>query len=369
MKPVSYWDYIKVEELLALQGGVNGDETQVGNDEALFIVVHQVYELWFKLILRELTFARDLLRQDPVPGHQITLGVRSMRRAIAVFEQANQHFRVMETMTARDFLEFRERLMPASGFQSAQLREIEILLGLEDSERIAVCHGGSFKEALKLPNGALSPAAYRVEAREAHGLSLKHCLDAWLSRLPIDGSNEPAAVQRFLRDYIGSVRAESQRRLQAAIDRQLAPAEVERLRARYQADDIGAETFLLAEEDPEADAMTREKRRAVRAAMLFIESYRELPQLAWPRELLESILELEQSMLIWRQRHARMVERMIGRRVGTGGSSGVDYLDQTALRYRVFTDLWTVRSLLLRQSSVPPIRQSASYAFAEEALV
>lgn len=58
-------------------------------------------------------------------------------------------------------------------------------------------------------------------------------------------------------------------------------------------------------------------------------------------------------MLIWRQRHARMVERIIGRRVGTGGSSGVDYLDQTALRYRVFTDLWTVRSLLLRKSSVP----------------
>lgn len=74
-------------------------------------------------------------------------------------------------------------------------------------------------------------------------------------------------------------------------------------------------------------------------------------------------------MLIWRQRHARMVERIIGRRVGTGGSSGVDYLDQTALRYRVFTDLWTVRSLLLRKSSVPPIRQGASYAFAEEALV
>lgn len=74
MKPMSYWDYIKVEELLALQGGANGDETQVGNDEALFIVVHQVYELWFKLILRELTFARDLLRQDTVPGHQIASG-------------------------------------------------------------------------------------------------------------------------------------------------------------------------------------------------------------------------------------------------------------------------------------------------------
>ncbi|WP_231687412.1 tryptophan 2,3-dioxygenase family protein, partial [Ralstonia pseudosolanacearum] len=83
---MNYWDYIKVEALLSLQSGSDEDETQVGNDETLFIIVHQIYELWFKLILRELTSARDLLRQDPVPGHQITAGVRSLRRAIAVFE-------------------------------------------------------------------------------------------------------------------------------------------------------------------------------------------------------------------------------------------------------------------------------------------
>ncbi len=363
---MSYWDYIKVEQLLALQGGSSEDETQVGNDEALFIIVHQVYELWFKLILRELTLARDLLRQDPVPGHRITIGVRSLRRAIAVFEQANQQFRVMETMTTRDFLDFRERLIPASGFQSAQLREIEILLGLEDSERITIGHGGSFKEALKLPNGELSSSARRVEARIAHGASLKHCLYEWLSRMPIDGSNEPAEVTRFLREYVRSMRAESRRRLQTAIDRGLASADIGRLSARYNAEDTSAEAFLLAEDDPEADAATREKRRAVRAAMVFIESYRELPQLAWPREMLESVLELEQSMLIWRQRHARMVERIIGRRAGTGGSAGVDYLDQTALRYRVFADLWTVRSLLLRKSSVPQIGQRADHALAVE---
>lgn len=368
MKTMSYWDYIKVEELLALQGGTSEDERHVGNDEALFIVVHQIYELWFKLILRELTFVRDVLRQDPVPAHEITQGVRSLRRAIAVFEQANQHFRVMETMTTRDFLDFRERLAPASGFQSAQLREIEILLGLEDNERIQMGQGASFKDALKLQDGALSSAARRVEARATQGQSLKHCLYEWLSRMPIDGSNEPAVIERFLRDYVSALRAESRRRLRTAIDRALAPQELERLTARYQAEDQSAETYLLAEEDPEADAATREKRRAARAAMVFIESYRELPQLAWPREMLESVLELEQSMLIWRQRHARMVERIIGRRVGTGGSAGVDYLDQTALRYRVFSDLWTVRSMLLRKSSVPEIQRGVSYEFAVEAV-
>ncbi|MFV8604290.1 tryptophan 2,3-dioxygenase family protein [Ralstonia pseudosolanacearum] len=364
---MSYWDYIKVEELLSLQGGSSEDERQVGNDEALFIIVHQIYELWFKLILRELTFARDVLRQDSVPPHEITQSVRSLRRAIAVFEQANQHFRVMETMTTRDFLDFRERLAPASGFQSAQLREIEILLGLEDNERIGISQGGSFKDALKLPDGTLSSAARRVEARLIQGQSLKHCLYEWLSRMPINGSNEPATIERFLRDYVGALRAENQRRLRIAIDRGVAPQELERLNSRYQEEDQSAAAYLLAEEDPEADAATREKRRAARAAMIFIESYRELPQLAWPRELLESVLEFEQSMLIWRQRHARMVERIIGRRVGTGGSAGVDYLDQTALRYRVFSDLWTVRTMLLRKSSVPEIQRSPRYEFAVEA--
>ncbi|AEG67626.1 tryptophan 2,3-dioxygenase protein [Ralstonia solanacearum Po82] len=368
MKAMNYWDYIKVEALLSLQSGSDEDETQVGNDETLFIIVHQIYELWFKLILRELTAARDLLRQDPVPGHQITAGVRSLRRAIAVFEQANQHFRVMETMTTRDFLDFRERLTPASGFQSAQLREIEILLGLEDEERIAIGHACSFKDALKLPNGAASAATHRVEARIAHGPSFKQCLYEWLSRLPIDGSNEPAAAERFLHDYLRSMRDESRHRLQTAIDRGLGAEEVERLRARYQAQDANAEAYLLAEDDPGADVATRKKRRAVRAAMVFIESYRELPHLTWPREMLESVVELEQSMLIWRQRHARMVERMIGRRVGTGGSAGVDYLDQTALRYRVFSDLWTVRSLLLRKASLPAVRQRTHDAFAMEGL-
>ena len=67
------------------------------------------------------------------------------------------------------------------------------------------------------------------------------------------------------------------------------------------------------------------------------------------------MLDFEQAFVIWRQRHARMVERIIGRRVGTGGSSGVDYLDETALRYRVFSDLWAARSLLLRKAAVPTL--------------
>jgi tryptophan 2,3-dioxygenase len=101
----------------------------------------------------------------------------------------------------------------------------------------------------------------------------------------------------------------------------------------------------------------------IRAATVFIESYRELPLLAWPRVILDELVAFEQAFVIFRQRHARMVERVIGRRTGTGGSSGVDYLDQTALRYRIFTDIWSVRTILVRQVLLPPLENAQVYGF------
>ena len=80
--------------------------------------------------------------------------------------------------------------------------------------------------------------------------------------------------------------------------------------------------------------------------------------------IIDELLAFEQAFVIFRQRHARMVERVIGRRTGTGGSSGVDYLDQTALRYRIFRDVWAVRTLLVRQSELPPLANAESYGFA-----
>ena len=101
----------------------------------------------------------------------------------------------------------------------------------------------------------------------------------------------------------------------------------------------------------------------MRAALVFSESYRELPLLAWPRQLLAGVVELEQAFTIFRQRHARMVERVIGRRTGTGGSAGVDYLDETALRYRVFRDLWAARTLQLAADDLPPLADPSFYDF------
>lgn len=196
-------------------------------------------------------------------------------------------------------------------------------------------------------------------------LSVRHCLQGWLAGMPFDGAAGPGAADRFIHTYMEKWRNESRRRLQAAIDRDLALEE--RLKSKFASECAQTEAFLLAEDDPLASALTRRERRSARAAMVFIESYREqLPHCMWAWQLLESTIEVEQAMLVWRQRHARMVERMIGRRPGTGGSSGVDYLDQTALRYRVFSDLWTVRSLPLRPSGLPDLEAFADHGVSAE---
>jgi tryptophan 2,3-dioxygenase len=101
----------------------------------------------------------------------------------------------------------------------------------------------------------------------------------------------------------------------------------------------------------------------IRAGLLFVESYRDLPLLAWPRLLIDTVVELEQLLLLWRSRHARMVERMIGRRVGTGGSSGVDYLDKTT-KIRIFTDLWAIRTVLIPKADLPKLEHPEIYGFA-----
>jgi tryptophan 2,3-dioxygenase len=365
--PPTYWEYIKIEEILSLQQGLSRAEADLNNDEVMFITIHQIDELWFKLALRELVSVRNLFAAEHVAEQSLASAVRGLRRTVLLFKQIATHFELMETLTTRDYLAFRDKLAPASGFQSAQLREIEILMGLDAADRIPLGHE-DYLRALQHADGSESPASRRVRARLADRPSLREALHAWLYRTPIDGSmpddpadeqNVQAAVDAFLRAHVEEI---GKIRVQAVADA-LTESDRERLDTRYRREIDGARAFLLAEDvEPPED---RRQRVRIRAALMFIESYRELPLLAWPREILDSIVALEQAFLIFRQRHARMVERVIGRRTGTGGSAGVDYLDQTALRYRVFRDVWAVRTLLLRESALPRLSNPNYYGFAE----
>ena len=362
-RPITYWDYIRVEELLSLQGGIPRDDAQVSNDEVLFITVHQVFELWFKLVLRELTTARNLFQAPRVAEQELSGAVKSLERACSVLRVANQHWEVMETLSTREFLAFRDKLFPASGFQSAQLRQIEILFGLPMESRIPLGLEGGYMAALQSHDGSASPAHARVQRQLADKPSIKDAIEAWLFRTPIDGSDPRAAddearVRGFLERYLAC----HAREIDATSGHAAAIARTredgERIQKRYDEEKASVRAFFSP---TEAEGGFRRAR--IRAAMLFIETYRELPLLAWPREVLDSLVALEQFLVILRQRHARMVERVIGRRTGTGGSAGVDYLDKTALEYRIFRDLWAIRTLQIRRGAAPELANAAFYDF------
>lgn len=364
MSTPTYWDYLNLDRLLTLQGGLEGDEAALLPDELHFIVVHQTYELWFKLILRSLRLGRDALEQQHVDEAVIPVVAHHLRRVNAILKLAVHQMEVMETLLPQDFLDFRDKLVPSSGFQSFQMREIEILMGLEESERI---HYGGVDPIHHIEEIAQDTPAGRLASQRVRGVrdekTLLSSLNDWLYRTPVQGStpdrpDDAAVVARFVEDYL------------AALDRNLDQGHARLvetlgdkggLAERFDQVKAAARTFLYADHPGLNDA-ERARLRRIRAAVLFIESYRHLPLLSWPRLLLDVVVELEEQLVIWRHRHARMVERLIGRRVGTGGSGGVEYLDQTG-KYRVFKDLWSVRTLLLPRDRLPAVADPAFYGF------
>jgi tryptophan 2,3-dioxygenase len=366
IKPTPYWDYIRLEALLSLQAGSAESEAELSNDEVLFIVVHQIDELWFKLVLREMIAVRNLFARDHVPEQALAAAVRGVRRMEAIVRQLTDHFELMETMTTRDYLDFRDKLSAASGFQSAQMREIEILMGLSETERVPLGHQGSYLTALREHNGGESTALRSVRARLLDRPSLRDAALDWIHRTPIQGStpahpDDAVRVRAFIEDYLAKHASAVARGLAFARGQSLPESDMRRLEERARRETTYARSYLLAEDAAE-DARGRASR--TRAALVFIESYRELPLLAWPREVLDGLTSFEQAFVIFRQRHARMVERMIGRRTGTGGSTGVDYLDSTALKYRVFHELWAVRTILVGAQDLPALEHPEFYGFA-----
>ena len=283
----TYSEYLRLEELLKLQTGIDGDKKKLSNDELHFILVHQNFELWFKLIINELKCTRDILDSNYVEETSLPQAVHHMTRVIETFKLMAQQWKVMETLEPQDFLNFRDELGTASGFESFQMREMESLMGKKWIDGKPIGKDESTEKSL-----------YEVTCD-------------WLERTPIQGStadssNDNEEVNAFIKQYLEAHK------------------------------NLYPDTNQEAMDFFELDSVLRRRR----AGLIFIESYRELPLLSWPRKLISTLIELEESMILWRSSHARMVERIIGRRIGTGGSSGVDYLDMTT-KYRVFIDLWS----------------------------
>lgn len=349
----TYADYLDLHTLLSLQG----DDEELSNDEQHFIIVHQAFELWFRLVLIELRAARSLLLQTIIPEEDIPRVAHHLKRCTEVFRLMTGQWKVMETMTPQDFLAFRDGLGTASGFESYQMRELELLLGLEQSQRVGEMDPLGHFRKLAERGGPDAEVLKRLEA-EAKMPALGDILAAWLARTPIQGSllgedGDDEKVARFVEEYLAAhkrIGDETVARMSGHGVTNMVQVE-----ERFATAQSAARSFLL----PDGEVSR------ARAGLLFIESYRDLPLLTWPRILIDTLVELEESLVLFRTHHARMVERIIGRRVGTGGSSGVDYLDAT-LKYRVFNDLWTVRTLLIKKEALPQLEDPAFYGFSQQ---
>ena len=257
----TYANYLKIEELLSLQQPRSeGPE----HDELLFIVIHQVYELWFKELLHEFDRVALLLTRDDTHRAQHTL-----KRILTILKVMVAQLDILETMTPLEFLSFRARLEAASGFQSDQFRQVEFVLGQKSAAAIArFPEGGRAREALQRRHAA--PTLW----------------DAFLHYLSREGYQVPAA--HLSRDVTARV-------------------------------------------ETSADVQN-----------VLIDIYRRDPKNA---ELCERLVDLDEGIQEWRYRHVKMVERTIGTKPGTGGSSGAAYL-ATTLGKPFFPDLWEIRSRL-----------------------
>ena len=257
----TYTSYLKIDELLALQQPrSSGPE----HDEILFIVIHQVYELWFKELLHELDRVRTLLEADEPHRTQHTL-----KRILTILNVIVAQIDILETMTPLEFLSFRERLEAASGFQSDQFRQIEFVLGLKSQAVIA-----------RFPEGSRGRAALGKRYSEPT------VWDAFLHYLAREGYRVPPA-------------------------------------------DLHRDVTAPVEPSPEIEG-------------ILVEVYRRDVKNA---ELCERLVDLDEGIQEWRYRHVKMVERTIGMKPGTGGSSGAAYLRAT-VGSPAFPDLWNIRSQL-----------------------
>jgi tryptophan 2,3-dioxygenase len=359
-RSLTYAKHLQLERLLSCQERQSARAGRPAHDEMLFIIVHQAYELWFRLVLFELDRIQEIFSGLETRDRDLGLAVHGVERIVEIQKLLIQQLDVLETMTPMDFLDFRDLLVPASGFQSLQFRLIETRLGLRPAERL------NFEDR---PFDARLSSAERERLRAAAAEpSLKDLIERWLERTPfvhVAGYDfrevYRQAVTEILEGDAALVRANP---ALGAAELESELRSIESARARFDSLFDEAEHRRLVE----AGAW-RLSWRALQAA-LFINLYRNEPVLQLPFRLLSGLMDIDENLTHWRYRHALMVQRMIGRKVGTGGSSGSDYLKQTAERHRVFGDLFALSTFYIPRSRLPALpaelRRIMGYRYAEE---
>ncbi len=262
---LTYTSYLKVHELLDLQKLQSRPEQ---HDETLFIIIHQVYELWFKQVLHEVSGMIKFIDADEPLAF-----IKSLKRVSRILDVLVHQVDILETMTPIEFDRFRSLLNPASGFQSHQFRVAEYTLGIRDDGYL------KYHET--------NPLAYNA---------MKEALE------------HPSLWDRVL--------------------------------AYFARRGIGIPTEVLERDHQKPWELNTGLARVLGAI------YRNLDERYNAYTILESLLDLDQKLLLWRYRHVSMVERIIGITRGTGGTHGVEYLSRT-LAKRAFPEIWEARQHII----------------------
>lgn len=342
---VNYHDYLKLTSLLSSQVPRGPEFGLKAHDEMLFIVVHQTYELWFRQILWELESVLEIFRADDVHESQMGLACARLERVFEIQKLINQQIDVLETMTPLDFMDFRDALFPASGFQSFQWRAIETLLGLKSEQRL-VFNGTPFHQSL-------TPDEQTRMLKMLEGDSLFDALEKWLARTPFlkDGDFE------FWKSYRGAVESLLQGDL-AMVDKASHLTEDTKIKTRAQIE-ASLKTFRSLF-DPAEYAKLQEQgyfRMGLKGLQgaLFIQIYRDEPALQQPFRLLRVLQNIDEKMTEWRYKHALMAHRMLGKKIGTGGTSGHDYLRSATEKHKIYGDLFNLATFLIPRSQIPAL--------------
>ncbi len=343
---IHYQSYLQLDKLLDAQSLRSLEvEGKTAHDEMLFIIIHQVYELWFKQIIHELDSVVGRFHTDRVDERNVGVAVARLKRVIEIQKLIIDQIRILETMTPLDFLEFRNYLFPASGFQSYQFRVLETMLGLKDEKRLTYNnkpYESAFDEKLKKK---------LIDIKEGH--SLFDLVENWLERTPFlqfEGFD-------FIEHYKGAVHTMIEKEQAMIKKSQFLSDEEKQMRLKMLGNTDTFYEIITSEEAHEkmkADGQVRLSYRATIAALL-INLYRDEPILHQPYQLLTCLIEMDELLTTWRYRHAQMVLRMLGKKIGTGGSSGYDYLHATAVKHHIFTDFHNIATLLIPRSDLPEL--------------
>lgn len=335
-KDIDYKGYLQLESLLTSQKPLS-----TAHDEMMFIVVHQTYELWFKLILFELDRVQKIFAGKVVKDSDLRTVSASLGRMVETMKLLVKQLDIMETMTPLDFLDFRHVFRSASGFQSMQFRELEMRLGLRHDDRIGYA-GKSFETYLPEEDRK------RLQTLKKKP-SLIDQMDKWLARTPF----VETGTFNFWATYRKAVMAmiEGDRTVVGKNRKMTADAKKMEL---GKLDMMAAQFDKLFGKATAAEMPWRFSQKALQAA-LFIKLYRDQPALQTPFNILNALMDMDELMALWRYRHALMAQRMLGTKMGSGGSSGHDYLVTTAARHRIFGDLFGLSTFLIPRSKLPKL--------------